>query len=62
MKKRILSVFIAMLFVMNRFPLSVIAEFEENIDLMKALMCAAGKPCDWTDRKYLISIQNYLEE
>lgn len=29
---------------------------------MKALMCAAGKPCDWTDRKYLISIQNYLEE
>lgn len=29
---------------------------------MKALMCAAGKSCDWTDKKYLISIQNYLEE
>ena len=29
---------------------------------MKALMCAAGKSCDWTDKKYLIAIQNYLEE
>lgn len=29
---------------------------------MKALMCAVGKSCDWTDKKYLISIQNYLEE
>lgn len=29
---------------------------------MKALMCAVGKTCDWTDRKYLISIQNYLDE
>lgn len=28
---------------------------------MKALMCAAGKSCDWTDRKYLDSIQKYLE-
>ena len=28
---------------------------------MKALMCAVGKSCDWTDRKYLDSIQNYLE-
>lgn len=28
---------------------------------MKALMCAAGKSCDWTDRKYLISLQDYLE-
>ena len=28
---------------------------------MKALMCAAGKSCNWTDRKYLDSIQNYLE-
>lgn len=29
---------------------------------MKALMCAVGQSCDWTDRKYLISIQNYLAE
>lgn len=29
---------------------------------MKALMCAAGQSCDWTDRKYLIPIQNYLGE
>ena len=29
---------------------------------MKALMCAVGKTCDWTYRKYLISIQNYLDE
>lgn len=29
---------------------------------MKALMCAVGQSCDWTDRKYLIPIQNYLEE
>lgn len=28
---------------------------------MKAFMCAVGKSCDWTDRKYLDSIQNYLE-
>ena len=38
MKKRILSVFIAMLFVMNCFPLSVIAEFEENIDLIEVFL------------------------
>lgn len=29
---------------------------------MKALMCAAEQSCDWTDRKHLISIQNYLEK
>ena len=28
---------------------------------MKALMCAAGKSCDWTDKKYLDLILNYLE-
>lgn len=38
MKKRILSVFIAILFVMNCFPLSVIAEFEENIDLIEVFL------------------------
>lgn len=27
----------------------------------KALMCAAGQSCDWTDRKYLNFIQNYIE-
>lgn len=29
---------------------------------MKVLMCAVGKFCDWVGKKYLISIQNYLEE
>ena len=38
MKKRILSVFIAILFVMNCFHLSVIAEFEENIDLIEVFL------------------------
>ncbi|WP_302626254.1 flavodoxin domain-containing protein [uncultured Eubacterium sp.] len=28
---------------------------------MKALMSAVGKSCDWTDKKYLTSIQKYLE-
>lgn len=28
---------------------------------MKALMCSVGKSCDWTDRKYLAPIQNYLD-
>jgi len=28
---------------------------------MKALMCAAGQSCDWTDKKYLIPIQDYLD-
>lgn len=27
---------------------------------MKALMCAVGKTCDWTDRKYLEPLLNYL--
>lgn len=38
MKKRILSFFIAILFVMNCFPLSVIAEFEEDIDLIEVFL------------------------
>lgn len=29
---------------------------------MKALMGAVGKSCDWTDKKYLTSIQKYLEK
>lgn len=29
---------------------------------MKALMCAVGQSCDWTDRNYLIPVQHYLEE
>lgn len=27
---------------------------------MKALMCAAGQTCDWTDRKYLSPLLDYL--
>ncbi len=27
---------------------------------MKALMCAAGQNCDWTDKKYLVPLLNYL--
>lgn len=29
---------------------------------MKALMCAAGQNCDWTDKKYLIPLMDYLEK
>lgn len=29
---------------------------------MKALMCAAGQKCDWTDRKYLESLINYIKQ
>lgn len=29
---------------------------------MKALMCAAGKNCDWTDKKYLIPLMEYLKK
>ncbi len=28
---------------------------------MKALMCAVGKSCDWTDKKYLLPLLDYLE-
>lgn len=28
---------------------------------MKALVCAAGKNCDWTDKKYLIPLMEYLK-
>ena len=28
---------------------------------MKALMCAAGQTCDWTDKKYLVPLLKYLE-
>lgn len=28
---------------------------------MKALMCAAGQNCDWTDKKYLAPLLEYLE-
>lgn len=38
MKKRILSVFIAILFVMNCFPLSVIAEFEEDNNIIEVCL------------------------
>lgn len=38
MKKRILSVFIAILFVMNCFPLSVIAEFEEDNSIIEVFL------------------------
>lgn len=38
MKKRILSVFIAILFVMNCFPLSVIAEFEEDNNIIEVFL------------------------
>lgn len=29
---------------------------------MKALMCSAGKKCDWTDRKYLAPLVHFLQE
>lgn len=29
---------------------------------MKALMCAAGQSCDWTDKKYLSPLLDYLEQ
>lgn len=29
---------------------------------MKALMCAAGQTCDWTDKKYLTPLLDYLGE
>ena len=29
---------------------------------MKALMCAAGQNCEWTDKKYLIPLMDYLKE
>ncbi len=29
---------------------------------MKALMCAAGQNCDWTDKKYLAPLLEYLEK
>lgn len=38
MRKRILSVFIAILFVMNCFPLSVIAEFEEDNNIIEVFL------------------------
>lgn len=28
---------------------------------MKALMCAKGQNCDWTDKKYLVPLLEYLE-
>lgn len=28
---------------------------------MKALMCAVGQDCDWTDKKYLIPLLDYIE-
>lgn len=28
---------------------------------MKALMCADGKSCDWTDKNYLIPLMKYLQ-
>lgn len=28
---------------------------------MKALMCAVGQNCDWTDRKYLVPLLDYLK-
>lgn len=29
---------------------------------MKALMCAVGQTCDWTDRKYLTPLLDYLKK
>lgn len=29
---------------------------------MKALMCAAGQACDWTDKSYLTPLIEYLKE
>ena len=29
---------------------------------MKALMCASGQSCDWTDEKYLLPLIDYLEK
>lgn len=28
---------------------------------MKALMCAVGQDCDWTDKKYLLPLLDYLD-
>lgn len=28
---------------------------------MKALMCAVGQTCDWTDKKYLTPLLDYLK-
>lgn len=33
---------------------------EEYEPWEKALMCAAGQKCDWTDRKYLEPLLKYL--
>jgi len=35
---------------------------EEYEPWQKALMCAAGQTCDWTDRKYLEPLLKYLSE
>lgn len=35
---------------------------EEYEPWQKALMCAAGQKCDWTDRKYLKPLLEYLSE
>lgn len=29
---------------------------------MKALMCAVGQDCDWTDKKYLIPLMDFLKK
>lgn len=29
---------------------------------MNAFMCAVGQTCDWTDKKYLIPLMNYLKK
>lgn len=29
---------------------------------MKALMCAAGQDCDWTDKKYLLPLMDFLKK
>lgn len=28
---------------------------------MKALLCASGQSCDWTDKKYLLPLLNYIK-
>ena len=56
MKKRILSVFIAILFVMNCFPLSVIAEFEEDIDVIEVFL-----EDDFADKITIRKINGTLE-
>ena len=38
MRKKFLSVFIAMLLIMNCFPLSVIAEFEEDNNIIEVFL------------------------